>query len=183
MKLCNKLVRNGVVDSLKASGYRTKSEQIRGDEYKVKLYCLFLQEYKETLQTDKEPHLYAHYADMLEVIKTLMIYNKVNINALNINQTGPMEWYKSFIPQWQKLADARMDLLQKFEELQSMKTEAIRDQLVDMFNSFKQLVEAHKLSFAQVNKVSMNRFKQLGGFNKGLYLVGVSETKESNQTI
>ena len=72
-------------------------------------------------------------------------------------------------------------LLQKFEELLQMQTEAVKDQLNDIFNSFKYLVEAHKLSFVQVEQQRRDRFKKLGGFDKGLYLVGVSKTKGLNR--
>ena len=80
-----------------------------------------------------------------------------------------------------RLKMARVDLLQKFYEFLSLKTEAVKDQLKDMLNSFKQLVDAHKISFAKVEQVRRQISKKLGGFSKGVYIESVLKVRKKTQ--
>ncbi|MBQ7797953.1 MAG: hypothetical protein IJ371_02395 [Clostridia bacterium] len=178
MKTCNKLVRDNVTEILKTQGYKEiKGKKLKGEKYKAKLYSLFLQEYKETLNTDEIAELHVHYADMLEVIRTLMITTKTNIKEIDFEKGQPMEWYQRTLSFKSKLNTARIDLLQKFDELLQIKTEAVKDQLGDILHSFRQLVEANNISFIDVEKVRRIMFKKLGGFSQGVYLVSVSQLK------
>jgi predicted house-cleaning noncanonical NTP pyrophosphatase (MazG superfamily) len=129
------------------------------------------------LDKDKPQQLQVHYADMLEVVRTLIVATKTNINNIDVQTNQTVDWYKNASPSKQKLTIARIDLLQKFDELLKMKTEAIKDQLLDMLESFKQLLVAHKLSFVQVEQTRRTMYKRLGGFSKGVYLESVSKIK------
>ena len=181
MKICNKLVRDNVAGILKNQGYQEiKGTKLKGKKYKDELYLLFFTEYKETLDKDNPQQLQVHYADMLEVVRTLMVASKTNIKAAAMSKNQSIDWYKKASPSKEKLMEARIDLLQKFDELLKMRTEAIRDQLVDMLDSFKQLVEAHQISFAQVEQVRRDMYQRLGGYNKGVYLQSVSRVRTSN---
>ena len=178
MQKYNKLVRDNVAGLLKHQGYQeVKGRKLKGKKYKAELYSLFLQEYKETLDKDKPQQLQVHYADMLEVVRTLMVATKTNIKDIDFAKSQPIDWYQKISPSKQKLANARLDLLLKFDELLQMKTEAIRDQLGDILKSFKQLVETHGLQFAQVEQVRRVMYKRLGGFNQGIYLESVSKIR------
>jgi len=177
MKKCNKLVRDNVSELLQEQGFnKINQTKIKGKKYKAELYSLFLAEYKETLEKDKSAQLQIHYAEMLEVVRTLMIASKTDINDITTDNNQTMEWYKKASPSKRKLGEARIDLLQKFYELLNMKTEAIKDQLGDILKSFKQLVETHKVSFVKVEQTRRTMFKKLGGYSKGVYLESVSKT-------
>ena len=177
MKTYNKLVHDNVTDILKDQGYdKLQGKKLKGKKYKAELYSLFFHEYKETLRKDKPQQLQVHYAEMLEVIRTLMMATKTNIKDVDLYQNQSMDWYKNASRDKDKLTKSRIDLLQNFYELLSMKTEAVKDQLTDVLTSFKQLVESHKLSFIQVEEARRTIFKKLGGFSKGVYLVSVSKT-------
>lgn len=178
MENCNKLVRDNVASLLKSQGYKKiEGKKLKGKKYKEELYSLFWQEYKETLSEDKSNRVQVNYADMLEVIRTLMISAKINLKDMDFDKNQPLQWYENNSPSKQKLLKARMDLLQKFDELLQCKTEAVKDQLKDVLYSFKQLIEAHQYSFVQVEEVRRTMFKKLGGYNKGIYLVNVSKTR------
>lgn len=178
MKTCNKLVRDNVTGLLKSQGYEEiKGKNLKGKKYKAELYSLFLQEYKESLNDNNNLNQQQlHYVEMLEVVRTLMVASKTNIKDVGGKENPTMQWYKKADPSQQRLKKARLDLLQKFYELLQMKTEAIKDQLGDIFTSFKELIEANNLSFAQVEQARRVMYKKLGGFSKGTYLVSVSKT-------
>jgi len=183
MKNCNKLVRDNVASLLKNQGYQEiKGKKLKGKEYREELYSLFLQEYKETLSKEKPQQLQVHYADMLEIIRTLMVASKTNIREVDFSGNQSIQWYKNLSPSNKKLLEARIDLLQKFYELLPMQTEAVRDQLGDMLISFKDLVEANNLSFANVETQRREMYKRLGGFSQGVYLVSVSKTRTKSNT-
>jgi len=118
MKKCNKLVRDNVSELLQEQGFnKINQTKIKGKKYKAELYSLFLAEYKETLEKDKSAQLQIHYAEMLEVVRTLMIASKTDINDITTDNNQTMEWYKKASPSKRKLGEARIDLLQKFYEL------------------------------------------------------------------
>lgn len=171
------LVRNDTAIALKNLGLDVKGKILEGEEHKNELCSLFWQEYKDTLNTSSIKELLVHYADMLEVIRTLMVMSKTNVKDFDLGKNPAMQWYKKSSPNNDKLFDARLDILQKFSELLTIKTEAIKDQLNDILMSFKSLVEAHGLTFAQVEKTRRTMFKKLGGFNQGTYLMGVSKAQ------
>ena len=173
-----RLVRKKTLEKLYAEGYHGEIEKKKGKQFKFELCSLFLAEYKETLYINKPNQLKVHYADMLEIIRTLMVASKINIKEVVVSQNQPMEWYRDNSPSKQKLKEARIDLLQKFDEFLQMKTEAVRDQLKDMFESFKRLVADHKLSFVQIEQTRRVMFEKLGGF-QGDYLKSVSKIKTS----
>ena len=177
----NKLVRDKVVDNLKTQGYQKISgTKVKGKQYKEKLYSLFFAEYKETLATENINQLHIHYADMLEVVKTLMLATKTKINDIDFDKNRTFEWFKKSSPSKQKLGEARINLLQRFEELLGMKTEAIRDQLADLLTSLKDVINANNLSFVKVESVRRVMYDKLGGFKKGIYLESVSKTKTAS---
>ena len=186
MKNCNKLVRDNVASLLKEQGYQEiKGKKLKGKEYRKELYSLFLQEYKETLTENQKNKLQVHYAEMLEVVRTLMVTTKSNIKQFKLDRDQQIiEWYKQLSPikSKQKLVDARIDLLQRFYELLPMETEAIKDQLGDLLISFKQLVEANEFSFTQIEELRRDIYKRLGGFGQGVYLVNVSKTRSKVST-
>lgn len=170
----NKLVRDNVAGLLKDKGYLISGKKLKGDKYNFELYSLFWLDFKSSLSADSR-QVYGHYADMLEVIRTLMVTNNVNIRKLKSGESQPISWYKSFASPDKKLASARTDLLQKFNELLQMKTEAIKDQLNDIFNSFKSLLIAHNIDFAHIEEIRRGQFEKLGGFTKGIYLEEVTK--------
>jgi len=174
-----RLIRDNVGGLLKEQGYQeVKGKKLKGEEYKKELYSLFLQEYKETLNTDKKGYLTVHYAEMLEVIRTLMVATKTDIKQFAIDKDRHvLDWYKRVSPSKHRLVEARIDLLQKFYELLPMKTEAIKDQLGDMLVSFKNVVESHEISFAEIEKQRREMYKRLGGYGQGVYLVSVSKQR------
>ncbi|MBQ8522267.1 MAG: hypothetical protein IJ458_01215 [Clostridia bacterium] len=173
-----KLSHDNSIELLKTKGYqKIEGKKLKGEKHKIALCSLFLTEYKETLTKDDINQIQVHYAEMLEVVRTLMISSKTNIKELDFEQNQAIQWYKNAVPEKQKLANARLDMLQKFYELLKMKTEAVKDQLKDVLSSFKQLVEAHKISFARVEQVRRETFKKLGGFSKGIYIESASKIK------
>lgn len=172
----NRLIRENAVKLLEKSGLSLECEKLKGDEFKHKLCSLFLAEYKQTLTSDKPENLQVHYAEMLEVIRTLMVKTKTNIKEINFNQNQPLDWYSNHSPNKDKLNLARKSLLENFYELLSIKTEAVKDQLGDMIKSFKQLIEAHNISFVQVEQIRRTILEKLGGF-KGDYLVSVTRKR------
>jgi len=174
----NKLVRDNVAGLLKSKGFAIKGKNLKGEQYTAGLYSLFLRDFKGTFDANLRL-LQIYYADMLEVIRTLMINNGVNIKGLKGGESQPVHWYKNLAASDQKLQTARTDLLEKFYELLQVKTEAIKDQLNDIFNSFKRVLEANNISFVQIEKVRRAQFDRLGGFNKGVYLEGVSRIVEA----
>ncbi len=177
MKNYNKLVRDNVPQALKSQGYQEISgRRLKGKEFKDKLCSLFLTDYKQTLTSDKPQQLQVHYADMLEIVRTLMIMTKTNMKQIDFDKNQALSWYVKTSPSKQKLKLARIDLLQKYDELLLMKTEAVRDQLGDILKSFKQLVETHGLSFDKIEEIRRVMFQNLGGY-KGIYLESVSLTK------
>ena len=175
------LSRDNAVELYKAQGYPyIKGKKIKGKEYKTELYSLFLARYKQTLEDDKVQKLQVDYADMIEVVTTLMVLTKTDFkNHLADESQQALHWYKSLSPSKTKLKDARIDLMQKFYELIPMKTEAVRDQLNDIITSLYELVEAHELSFANVEKTRKIMREKLGGFSKGIYIDSVSKVKTS----
>ena len=174
MKECNKLVRDNVAGLLKDKGYAIKGKKVKGEEYTFKLYSLFWQEFNESKQYSNPKYLQIHYADMLEAVRTLMLKNGLSLKDVESNETQPVKWYKNLVASPNRVKTATTDLLQKFYELLQIKTEAIKDQLIDIFNSFKQFVESNNVDFAQVEMVRRAQYDKLGGYNKGIYLEGVT---------
>ena len=175
------LSRNNAVEMYKSQGFSVKGRIVKGKEYKAQLYSLFLSRYRETLEVDKPQKLQVCYADMAEVVRTLMVITKTNLknNTLDKKRQA-LDWYKNLSPSKNKLAEARVDLIQKFYELIPMKTEAVKDQLNDTLISLRNLVESHELSFAKVEEMRKTMREKLGGFEKGVYLESVSKTKTAN---
>ena len=81
-----------------------------------------------------------------------------------------------------KLLNARVDLLQKFDELLQMETEAVKDQLIDVLVSFKRLIETNEFSWSEIEQQRREMFKLLGGYSKGIYLENVS-LKKTNTAV
>ena len=125
---------------------------------------------------EKTKQLTVHYAEMLEVIRTLMVKSKTDIKKVNFNQNQSLEWYKNNSPDKGKLNNARINLLQRVDEFLALKTEAVRDQLMDMIQSFKDLVESHKIPFVQVEKFRRKVYEKFGGY-EGDYLEKISFIK------
>ena len=120
---------------------------------------------------------------MLEVLRTLMLKSKLSLKGIESNESQAISWYKSVGSSVQNEKMATIDLLQKTYELFTIKTEAIKDQLIDVFNSFKQFVEAKNVDFVHVETVRRIQFDKLGGFNKGVYLEGVTVRKDYSNLI
>lgn len=176
MKEYNKLVRDDVAGLLKNQGFELKGRKLKGEEFDFELFSLFWQNFKQTISGGiKQVKL--GYAEMLEVVRTLMVRNNVNPSQLKIDKSQPVEWYKNSLPQKERLNNARADLLERFDELLTIKTEAIKDQLGDVFNIVKQVIEASKQSFAEIEEIRRSTFKRLGGYTKGIYIEGVSKKK------
>ncbi len=182
MENCNRIVRDGVTDKLQSQGFKTEFKKLKGEKYKNALYSLFLVEYKETFNKDLVSQLKVHYAEMLEIIRTLMVVTKTKIQDININKNQHIQWYQNSSPAKEKLINSRIDLLQKFDELLLCKTEATKDQLEDILSSFNQLVLAHKLSFVQVEQLRRTMFNKLGGYSKGVYLISVAKIRKQSRT-
>ncbi len=174
MKKCDRLVRDNVAKQL-SEKYLLDGEKLNGKKHDIKLCSLFLAEYKETLKTNKTQKLTVHYAEMLEIIRTLMVRTKTNIKDTSVAKNQPIEWYQENSPSKQKLEIARINLLQRFGEFLTLKTEAAKDQLLEIFKEFKNLVEKHNISFVNIEQTRREMYKRLGGYSKGLYLVSVSE--------
>jgi len=177
MEICNKLVRSKVPGLLEDQGYQLKGYKLEGEQYDLELYSLFWQSFNQSLNA-KQKQMEVCFADMMEIIKTLMIKNKVNPSQLKTDESQPIKWYKNLLPYKQKLANARTDFLQKFDELLRTNTEAVKDQLGDLLISLKQLVEVNNLSFAKIEEIRRETFKKFGGFGEGFYLEGVSKVQE-----
>lgn len=181
MKENNKLVRSKVPEMLKEKGYKLKGRKLDSATYKAKLHKLFLHEYKETLSKTNLTYTQVHYADMLEVIRTLRIQNQAKV--CNVEELQFMEWYESFTPHLQKLKESRTDLLAKFYELLGIKNEEVaQDQLTELTNSFKKLVLASGLEPAQIERLRKDRLAKLGGFN-GVYLEKVSRVVKVEHSV
>lgn len=180
----NKLVRDNVAGLLKSKGYLIHGKKLKGEKYKTQLYCLFWQEFKAVMDCNSSQIL-IHYAEMLEIIRTLMVVNKVNIKQVKLSNNQPIMWYQNFASPEQKLASARTDLLQKFEELLTMKTEAVKDQLGDILNSFNNLLNVNNLNFSLIEKLRRLQSEKFGGFSQGVYLKEVLKIKtvESNKSV
>lgn len=188
------LSRNDAVEMYKKQGYGVKGKKLKGKEYKAKLYSTFLSRYKQTLECENPQKLVVAYADMLEVLQSLMKATKTKFkNNITNPKYQAMQWYKKLAPisSKQKLENARIDLMQKFYELIPMRTEAVKDHLNEMVESLYDLVESHKLSFerkadrekvsfASVNTMNKMMCEKLGGFDKGIYIESVSKIKTSN---
>ena len=178
------LSRNKAAEMYKAQGFAVKGKVLKGKEYKKQLYSLFLTRYKETLSNDKPQKLQVSYADMAEVITTLMAATKTKFkNNLTDKKQQAINWYKNLSPSKNKLAEARVDLIQKFYELIPMRTEAVKDQLNEMLISLCNLVETHELSFAKVEEMRKTMREKLGGFDKGVYIESVSKIKIADLTV
>lgn len=178
MKENNKLVRSKVPALLKEKGYNLKTIKLKGEEFKIKLHSLFLHEYKECIGGDDPNFLQVHYADMLEVIRTLMVFNGINTRELQEATYQPVEWYDNFASKKVQVKSCRTDLLQKFYELLLIESsEIVKDQLRELFTSFKKLMKATELEFAQIEIVRRDMLERLGGFN-GVYLEKVSKVVE-----
>ena len=179
------LVRKETLANLKKQGIKGNGKMLKGDKLKHALHSLFFRRYKENLTNSNKKNIQLNYADMLEVIRTLIIKSKADINEFNINENQTLQWYKSASPSKKKLLQARIDLLQKFDELLGMETEAEKDQVKDVFNSFKNLVEEHGFSFASIEQTRRMLNEKLGGYvnNKGEGVFLESATKTRLKTI
>jgi len=173
----NKLVRDKVADLLQDKGYIVNTIKLEGEEYRLELYSLFWREFKESMEDNKK-HLRVHYADMLEVIRMLMLISNMDISKLDLMGNKAVEWYKNMTATQIKLSNARTDLTKTFYELLYTETEAIKDQLTDIFKSFNRLIGVSGLDFIQVEQTRRRNFKNLGGFNKGVYLQSVLQVVE-----
>lgn len=188
------LSRNESVLKYKAEGCAVKGKRLKGKEYKKELYSLFLSRYKQTLDCNNPQKLVVIYADMLEVLQSLMKMTNTKFkNNLADPKRQAMQWYKDLAPtnSKNKLTEARIDLMQKFYELIPMRTEAVRDHLNEMVEALRNLVECHKLSFetkvdrekvsfVSVNEMNKKIHEKLGGFDKGVYIESVSKIKTAN---
>ena len=178
----NQLIRDKAAGQLKQQGYEIKGKILKGEKYKKELYSLFFDDFKECINETDKNRLKVLYAEMLEALRALMINAKIKINQISNKLSQPLQWYNDFLPNKKRLADARIDLLQKFDEVMQSKTEAVKDQLGDAFTSFKGVVEAQGLSFAKVEEIRRENYERHGGFNKGVYLEEViSKTVELKQ--
>lgn len=179
------LSRNYAAEMYKTQGYGDiKGKKLKGKEYKKELYSLFLSRYKQTLINDKPQKLQVYYADMVEVVITLMSITKTKFkNGLDNKKQQVLQWFKDLSPSKNKLKEARIDLIQKFYELIPMRTEAVKDQLNEMLVSLRNVVEKHELSFANVEELRKTMCEKLGGFDKGIYLESVSKTKISTYSV
>ena len=176
--------RNNAAQMYMAQGFSVKSKVLKGKEYKAQLYSLFLSRYKQTLESNKPQKLQVTYADMVEVVTTLMTITKTKFkNNLSDKKQQALDWYKNLSPSKSKLHEARIDLIQKFYELIPMRTEAVRDQLNEILVSLRNLVEKHELSFANVEQLRKQMREKLGGFDKGIYIESVSKTKTADLTV
>ena len=166
----SKLIRDNAAEQLKQQGYQLKGKILKGEKYKKELYSLFFEDFKECLNETDKNRLTVLYAEMLEALRALMINAKMKINQIGNKASQPLQWYNDFLPDDKRLAGARIDLLEKFYEVMQSKTEAVKDQLGDTFVSFKDVVDAHGLSFAKVEEIRRSNYERYGGFNKGVYL-------------
>ena len=176
MKQYNKLVRDNVANILKDKGYAIKGRKLQDEEYISKMYSLFWQEFNDSLNTSAKT-IQLRYVEMLEIIRALMLKNGVKLSSAKDNTAQAVVWYSKLVNDDKKVKDTTSSFVQRFYELLSVKTEAIKDQLIDLFNSFKQMVEANNIDFAQVETKRRLQFDRFGGFNKGIYLEGVTLKK------
>jgi len=177
MKTYNKLVRDKIPDLLKSQGYRLKGQNLDEEQYTFELYSLFWQSFKQTLNSSKwKAQIY--FADMLEIVRTLMIKNKLNPRKVKADENQAIKWYKNLLPYNQKLYNARTDFLKRFYELLQSNTESIKDQLSDMFNSLKQLVESSDFNFKKIEEVRRKTFEKYGGFSNPYRLDKVSQVRK-----
>lgn len=164
-------------------GFAVDSKMLKGKEYKKELYSLFFSRCKQTMQCDQSQKLQVYYADMVEVVTTLMSLTKTKFkNTLNDIKQQALLWYKSLSPSKNGLQEARVDLIQKFYELIPMKTEAVREQLNEILVSLRNLVEKHELSFADVEQLRKEMRKEMGGFS-GLYINTVVKKRNKTTTL
>ncbi len=178
MKEYNKLVRDNVAGLLKNQGYELKGRKLQGEEFDFELFSLFWQNFKTTFEGSVKEVKVA-YAEMMEVIRTFMIKNQVNPAQLKSVESQPVKWYKNTLPQKERLNNARANLLERFYELIGVKTqEARQDQLGDVFDGTKQVIDANGYEFAEIEEIRRNNFKRFGGYTKGIYIEGVSKKKE-----
>lgn len=171
MKERDKLVRSKVPQMLQEKGYKVQCVKLDSATFKLKLHELFLHEYKEALSKSNLRYVQAHYADMLEIIRTLRIQNQAK--ACNVEDLKFIEWYDSFTPEMRRLKECRTDLLVKFYELLGVEdSEVVQEQLTELTNSFKKLIVASGLQASQIEELRKKRLAELGGF--GVYLGKVS---------
>ena len=80
------LSRNNAVEMYKSQGFSVKGRIVKGKEYKAQLYSLFLSRYRETLEVDKPQKLQVCYADMAEVVRTLMVITKTKLKNNTVDK-------------------------------------------------------------------------------------------------
>lgn len=81
-KIYNKLVRDKIIDIIKADGKKASYKTLNDLEYKEELEFKLLEEYNEvTLAKTKEEKL-EELADMYEVIKAMAEYENASINDI-----------------------------------------------------------------------------------------------------
>lgn len=179
------LSRDNVVGLYKAQGYaHIEGKILKGKELKDKLCSLFFTRFKQTLSEENVPKLQVYYADMMEVVTTLMAKTRTQFkNPLADKRQQALQWYKGLSPSKMGLKEARIDLMQRFYEFTGMKTEAVRDLLNEMLASLYDVVSHHQgLEFANVEKTRKIVREKLGGFSKGVYIESVSQTKTNATT-
>ena len=185
MNKFNKLIRDNVSNLLEQKGYQVDAIKLKGDKYKYELYSLFLQEFKASEKHENKEKVKICYADMFDILYALMKYNKGSEKELtSFDEQQPLTWYKKMLPSKLKMQLTRMNLLEKYNELLELhNNEVIKDQLKELFNGLKDLVEANKLSLKEVEKIRQQKLEKQGGFSKGIYLQGVSKTVNTANTI
>lgn len=183
MKEYNKLVRNNALS--KAQGVEFRSKKVKGKEFKTKLLALFLDEYQQSLSQTDEKKLITNYAEMLEIIKTLVVENQSSLQEISSNNSSQaMDWYTALISDEEKVYYSSTDLLERYYELLSIENnEVFKDGLKDLFVSFKQVIKANNISFKQVELLRRAKAEKIGGFDKGIYLQGVVRINENRHTV
>ena len=176
------LVRNGALEKLRLGGYRGQGRVLKNKELKEALHSLFLQRLEESEECRSENQLKTIYADMLEIMKAYMAANNISAKEVKLTVNQPMQWYKSFASAEVRYQSAKLDLLQRFEELKHIKSEEVKkDQFNDIFNAFNTFIEAKKQNLVKVDNRRKEIAKQAGDYSKGLCLGEV--VKEKRYTI
>lgn len=166
-----KLVRNNTPNTLQAQGYQGQCKVLKDKEYEDALHSLFLQTAYEAETCNIRVKVQTMYADMLEIIKALMTYNRISAKEVSLNVNQPLKWYASFDAEEIRVERARTNLLERFAELKAIKSKEVKkDQFNEIFNAFNDFIEAKNYTFPSIEKIRLAMREKMGDYSKGIYL-------------
>lgn len=179
MKYKDRLVRDNVTNLLEDRGFTVNKEKLDERKYKLGLYSLFVDLFKESkvIDDNKSVELCEIYADMLEIIKTIAKADQIHVkDIIGEKESSPIDWYTQSMPDKIRLYLARTNLLNKFYQLLSIKNKEVRlSQLKELIKDFKEVLNAHHVGFNQVELKRRDRLKNLGGYSQGVYINSVEK--------